>query len=118
MNFIDHAETEKGRQRGSIATRKVFARPESFCALNAKMLKTVRTVWKLSGQSGNFPDSLETFRTVWKLSGQSGNFPDSPESVWTAWKMSGQSGKYPHSLENVERVWKLQDCLKTVWKVW
>ena len=37
----DHLKqkTEKGWQRGSIATRKVFAHPESFCALNTKMLE-------------------------------------------------------------------------------
>ena len=31
-----------------------------------------RTVWNVSGQTGQFPDRLESFRTVWKISGQSG----------------------------------------------
>ena len=42
-------------------------------------LESLRTVWKVSGQSGKFPDSVESFRTVWKVPGQSGKFLDSLE---------------------------------------
>ena len=66
-------------------------------------LESFWTVWKVSGQSGNFLDSLESFRTVWKASGQSGKFPDSLESFRTVWKVSGQSGKFPNSLEFFDR---------------
>ena len=45
-------------------------------------------VWKVSGQSVKFLDSLESFQTVWKVSGQSGKFPDSLESFRTGWKVS------------------------------
>ena len=52
----------------SIAHRKVFARPESFCAANfflpisiENCLETIRSVWKVSGLSGELPDYLERF---------------------------------------------------------
>ena len=88
-----------------LRVRKVFARPESFCAYLHKIKS--KKVWKVSGQSGKFPDSLESFRTVWKVSGQSGKFQDSLESFWTVWKVSGQSGKFLDSLESFWTVWKV-----------
>ena len=82
-------------------------------------LKSFRTVWKDSGQSGNMTDSLESFRTFCKVSGgskmfcgESGKILDSQESCWTIWKVSnwsGQSGNF-YNLEGfrtVRRVSKL-----------
>ena len=61
-------ETEIHGERASIAHRKVFARPESFCAGNfflpisiENCLETLRSVWKVSGLSGELPDYLERF---------------------------------------------------------
>ena len=98
---------------GGIATRKVFARTDSFCALlpNPQLkympemhrfldgLETFQMVWKLSGQPGNFPDDLETFRMVWKLSAWSGNFPDGGRSSQSSCvggflEMSTERGNY------------------------
>ena len=120
-----------------LRVRKVFAR---IYTIDPKIkskdcigLESFQTLWKVSGQSGKFPDSwkvsrqsgkfpdsLENFRTVWKVSGQSGKFPDSVESFWTVWKVSGQSGKFPDSLESFRTVWKISreygkfpDSLKT-----
>ena len=53
-------EAQKPLWQGGIAIRKVFARPESFCALKLH--------WEVSGPFGKFPDSLDTFRIVWKVS--------------------------------------------------
>ena len=41
---------------------------------------TIRTVWKVSEETGKFPDSLESFQTFWKFSEQTGKFPDSLET--------------------------------------
>ena len=46
-------------------------------------------------------DSLEDFRTVWKISGQFGRFPDSLEDFPTVWKISGQCERFLGSLKNV-----------------
>ena len=43
---------------------------------------------------------MEKFLTVWKVSGQSGKFPDSLESFQTAWKVYKQSGKSMDSFKN------------------
>ena len=69
-----HPESEKARWRVGIANRKVFARPESFCAYiqNGPKIKSKHSislesfwiVWKVSEQSGKFLDSLESFQTV------------------------------------------------------
>ena len=76
-------EAEKPRRRVGIADRKVFARPESFCACPQNWpKKQVKNI------------SLERFRTVWKVSRQSGRFL---ESFSEAWKVFGQSGKFPGS---------------------
>ena len=68
------SESEKPRWRVGIANRKVIASPESFCAClqnwlkikskHSISLKSFWIVWKVSGNSGNMPDSLESFQTV------------------------------------------------------
>ena len=76
---------------------KVSGQSGNFPELKSKhciRLESFRTVWKVSGLSGKFSDCLESFRTVWKVFGQSGKFLDSLESFWTVWKVSGQSGKF------------------------
>jgi len=88
-----------------LRVRKVFAR--IYKIYPNICLESFQTVWKVSRQSGKFPDSLETFRTVWTVSGQSGKFLDSLESFQTVWKVSGQSGKFPVSLESFRTVWKI-----------
>ena len=57
------AEAQKPGWQGGIATRKVFARPESFCAQPLKLH------WEVSGPFGKFPDSLDIFQIAWKVSG-------------------------------------------------
>ena len=54
-------ETEIRWERGSIAPRKVFARPESFCTEHT----FVYYIRNLSGKSLKF---LESFWIVWKVS--------------------------------------------------
>ena len=101
--------SEKPMSHGGIATWKVFARPESFCAYlgNPQLkdmpkaqisrwcgkcqdgLESLRMVWKVSKWTGKFPYGLENFRMVWKLSGWSGKFLDGVESFWMVWKVSG-----------------------------
>ena len=51
-------------------------------------LKSLRTVWKVSRQSGNFLVSLENFQTVWKVFRRSGKFTDSLKSFKTVWTVS------------------------------
>ena len=88
--------------------------PESFCA-SGKFLRVTleiglgsfRMVWKVSGESGKFPDSLESFRMVWKLSGWSGKFLDGLESFWMVWKVCGWTGNFPDGLESFRMFWKL-----------
>ena len=48
---------------------------ESFCASGKSLRVTLeitlgsfQMVWKVSGWSGKFPDSLESFRIIWKVS--------------------------------------------------
>ena len=43
---------------------------------------------------------MESFGIVWKVSGQSGKFTDSLESFGTVCKDSGQSRKFQNSLES------------------
>ena len=62
-------------------------------------LDSFRMVWRLSGWSGNFPVGLETFQMVLKVSGWSKNFLDGLETFWMVWKHSGWSGKFPDGLE-------------------
>ena len=75
-----HTESQKPRQRVSIAVRKVFA----------KILKVFAIRWILWISIPKL-DNAETVRTTPKLSGQSKNFPDNPETIWTLQKLSGQS---------------------------
>ena len=49
--------------------------------------ESCRAVWKVSRQSGKFPDSLGSFRTVGKL-------PDSLGSSWAVWKVSRLYGNF------------------------
>ena len=77
MSLCSQPEAEIVRQRVSIADRKVFARPESFCVLNAKMLINYQYM------SENSPDNLESVRTIRKVSPQSGKCLDLLESVRT-----------------------------------
>ena len=95
--YMDHnmSEAEKPRRLVSIANRKVFARPERFCACLQIGPKN---------KSGKISDSLESFCTVWKISGQSGKFLDSQESFQSVEKVSGLSGKFPDSLESFQTV--------------
>ena len=50
------------------------------------------TIWKISGESGKFPESLESFWTVLRVS-------SSVKSFRTVWKISRHSWKFPDSLE-------------------
>ena len=68
-------------------------------------LESFWRVWKVSGESGKFPDRLESFQPVWKVSIQSGKLPDSLESFLTVWRVSGHSGIIPDSLEHFWTVW-------------
>ena len=75
---LNDAESQKPRQRVSIAVRNFFCKnPESFCnKVNIAPFssypyqncldnaKTVRTVKKLSGQFRNCPENSETIRTL------------------------------------------------------
>ena len=93
---------------------------------NLDSLESFQTVWKVSRQSGKFPDSLESFQTVWQVFSQPGKFPDSLESFQTFCKVSRHSGKFSVSLQSFQTVWKvsvqsgkflgsLESC-QTVWK--
>ena len=70
-------------------------------------MESFQIVWKVSGQSKKFQDSLESFRTVWKISRQCGKFLDSLESFRTLWKLFRWSGKFPDDLESFQLVRKL-----------
>ena len=126
--MMQDAESEKPRQRGSIAVRKVFARirkvfavryilpisvsiyPKTGCKLSGQSRncpdnpKTIRIIQKLSGQSKNCLDNPKTIRTIQELSGQSKNCPDNPETVRTIQKLSGQSKNCP---DNPKTVWTI-----------
>ena len=66
--------------------RKVFAHPESLGAgIPLKCLESLRTVWKVFGQS--------------RFSGQCG------ESPWTAWKVFGQPGIFLEFVFKLVIVW-------------
>ena len=80
------AESQKPRQRVSIAVRKVFAKIRKVFAIRWILLLSAhihtKTVWitqKLSGQPQNCPDNPKTFRTIQKPSGHSRNCPDNLE---------------------------------------
>ena len=94
--LVWNPESEKPMWHGGIATWKVFARPESFCAYlwnpplkDMPKFTDFQMVWKVSGWSAKFPDGLESFQMVWKLSWWSGKFPDGLESFRMVWKVSG-----------------------------
>ena len=73
-------------------------------------LEKLRTLWKVSGISGKFPEFLESLRTLWKVSGQYAMFLDHLESVQTL--SFKKSEKFPHTVEN------FLDTLKSFWKLW
>ena len=52
------------------------------------IIKTLRTIRKISRLSGNFPDNPETFQVIRKLSRPSGKYPDYPETFQTIPKLS------------------------------
>ena len=63
--------------------------PESF-----------QTVWKISRQSGKFPDDVESSQLVQKVFQIVWNFFDSVESFQIVWRLSSRSGKFPDGLES------------------
>ena len=85
--LIPWAETEILRERASIARRKVFARPESFCAWIVK-----RKIFTLSG---NFSDFLEIFSDFLE------SFPDCLENFPDCLK------SFPEILNVFRIVWKV-----------
>ena len=108
----------------------VTCKPPRWRWINVNCFRHLRhdfRIFKVSGQSGNFSDSLKSFRTVWKVYWQYGKFLDSLESFQTVWKVSKQSGKLPDILESFQIINKLfgqcenfPDSLqsfRTVWKV-
>ena len=65
------------------------------------------------------------FRTLRKVSGHPGKFPDTLESIWTLWKVSGHSGEFPLSgkfNENLENLLdnprKFPDTIECLWILW
>ena len=79
----------------SIERSKYFwHRPDCF--------RTIRTVWKPSGQFENHPDSLKTVLTVWKPSGKFETRPD--KTVWTKLKPSGLFYISPDGIGSVQTV--------------
>ena len=120
------AETEICRELGSIAPRKVFARPESFCTENTfvyyirnlsgkslKFLESLWILWKVSGLSWMYLNCLESSGFVWKFSVQSGKYrrprklPYFLATYQIVWKVSRMSGKFPDCLESFHIVWKV-----------
>ena len=93
LPMIRPTESQKPWVRVCIAHRKVFARPESFCAYiqNWPLNEAWSIDWvkKFPDCLESFLDSLESFRTVWKVSDKSGKFPISLESFRIVWKVSG-----------------------------
>ena len=73
FNWPQPAETEIHRERRTIASWKVFARPESF-ALNILCLLYPKLLWKITEVSGKFLDRLESFQIVLNVSELSGKF--------------------------------------------
>ena len=83
------AESEKPMWHGGIATWKVFARPESFCAyLGNPQLKDMPKA-QISRWCGKCQDGLESLRMVWKVSKWTGKFPYGLENFRMVWKLSG-----------------------------
>ena len=96
------AESEKPRKHPSIAIGKVFVVRKVFAWV--RKIFTYIFFFKVSGHSENFLETLESFwipwkiSGLWKVSGQSGkftntleNFPDTLESFLNLWKVSGIS---------------------------
>ena len=49
-------------------------------------MESIETIWK-------------SFWILWKVSGQSEKFPDTLKRFWTLWNVSKHSGKFPDNLE-------------------
>ena len=81
-------ETEIRRERGSIAPRKVFARPESFCTEVTFVYFYPEIFCKITEVSGKFLDRLERFQIVLNISELSGKFRLCLESFGFVWKFS------------------------------
>ena len=71
-----------------LRVRKVFARiykiDPKIKSKHCISLESFRTVWKVSKQSGKFPDILESFQIVYNFY----NFPNSVNIFRTVWKVS------------------------------
>ena len=48
---------------------------------------------------------------MWKVSKQSGEFPDSLENFWQSWE-------FPDSVESFHTVWRVSSRVKSFWTVW
>ena len=83
LKHFSTQETEIRRERGSIAPRKVFARPETFCTEHT----FVHYIWKITEVSAKFLDSLESFKIVLNVSELSGKFRFCPEILRIVWKV-------------------------------
>ena len=67
--------------------------------------RILHTIWKVSEQSGKFPDSLENFRTVWKVVRQSAKFPDNLRLLSLPLKFCGSGKCESHSQVGSARSW-------------
>ena len=137
MNFgVIMPESEKPMSHGGIATWKVFARPESFCAyLWNPPLKDMpkctdfQVVCKVSGWSGKFPDGLESFQISWKLLQKHDDVYVAKTIYALFWciccdnDLRTSSGKYLHMKSTIKRhaqMYRFPDGLESfrmVWKV-
>ena len=84
------------------------------------IIKTLRTIRKISRLSEIFQDYLETFQVIQKLSGPSGKYLDYPETFQTIRKLSWTSGNFPDGLETSQcnfkgYAQKLSGRAKTFW---
>ena len=64
----------------NVAILEVFARPEIFLRVTPEI-----------GPFGKFSDRLDIFWKIWKVSGQPGMFPDSMESFQIGWIFCGEN---------------------------
>ena len=102
--LVLQSETEIHRERRSIAPRKVFACPESFCTEHTFFYY----IRNMSEKSMKF---LESFWIAWKVLKLSWTFLNGLESLVL-------SGNFQYSLESIEG---LESCglvsFQTVWKL-
>ena len=74
--------------------------------------KFLRISTKLAQNQVKHIIGLECFQTVWKVSGQTGKFPEDLESFRTAWKVYGQSGRFPTNLETPEVCYNMDKIIE------